>query len=90
MERLAIRTAFWMTVRVRRPRKSIFRSPSSSMVVMVNWVVTEPSWALDRGTRSSAGSEQITTPAAWTELWRGSPSRRLAMSISLCTRSSCS
>ena len=45
-------TAFWITVRVRSPRKSIFRSPSSSRVVMVNWVTIEPSCALERGTYS--------------------------------------
>ena len=28
------------TVRFLRPRKSIFRSPSSSIVVIVNWVTT--------------------------------------------------
>ncbi len=28
-----------MTVSVRRPRKSIFSSPSSSIIFMSNWVV---------------------------------------------------
>lgn len=40
-------------VNVRSPRKSIFKSPSCSSVVIVNWVVTEPSAALDNGTYSS-------------------------------------
>ena len=38
-----------MTVRFRRPRKSIFSRPSSSMVVMVYWVTTVSSLQ-DRGT----------------------------------------
>ena len=75
-----MRAAFCSTVRVRSPRKSILSSPSSSIVVIVNWVVVLPSWARASGTRSSAGSEQMTTPAAWTDVWRGRPSRRLDMS----------
>ena len=34
------------------------------MVVIVNCVVGEPSCARESGTRSSAGIEQMTTPAA--------------------------
>ncbi len=83
-------TASRSTVKVRSPRKSIFKSPSSSMVVMVNWVVTEPSAPLDNGTSSSAGLEQITTPAACMEVCRGRPSRRLLISIRLFTCSSVS
>ena len=50
-----------MTVRVLRPRKSIFRSPSSSSVVIVNWVTREPSEALDKGNFILAGitTEQV-------------------------------
>ena len=77
----ASRTAFWITVRVLRPRKSIFKRPSSSMVVMVNWVVMVPSAALERGTKSSMDRLPITTPAAWMELCLGRPSRRFAMSM---------
>ena len=74
-------TASAITVSVRRPRKSIFSRPSSSRVVMVNCVVTEPSLPLDRGTKLSADSGQMTTPAACMEVCLGSPSRRLHMSI---------
>ena len=42
-------SASWITVRFRRPRKSIFSSPSSSMVVMVYWVTMVSSFR-DRGT----------------------------------------
>ena len=63
-------SSFWisweqwsMTDRFRSPRKSIFRSPSSSRVVMVNWVTTDSS-LFARGTYSSTGSAVITTPAA--------------------------
>ena len=38
-----------ITVRFRRPRKSIFKRPSSSMVVMVYWVTTVLS-LVERGT----------------------------------------
>ena len=62
-----------MMVRVRRPRKSIFSRPSSSNVVMGNWVVSTPS-LLCRGTTVSSGTPEMTTPAAWVELWRGRPS----------------
>ena len=39
----------WMTVRVRSPKKSILRSPSSSSSVIVYWVTVVPSFT-DRGT----------------------------------------
>ena len=47
-----------MMVRVRRPRKSILRRPSSSNVVMGNWVVSTPS-LLCRGTTVSKGTPEI-------------------------------
>ena len=83
-----ISTAFWITVKVRRPRKSILSRPSSSMVVIVNWVVMEPSEPRERGTYWSAASGQITTPAACMDVCLGSPSSRLLISISVCTCSS--
>ena len=49
-----------------------------------------PSFARDRGTYSTMGFWEITTPAACMDVWRGSPSRRLAISISRCTVSSVS
>ena len=85
-----IRTASWITVRVRSPRKSIFSRPSSSMVVMVNCVVTTLSAPRDRGTNSSKGSEPITTPAAWMEVCRGKPSSLMDISIRFLTPSSAS
>ena len=42
-------SAWSITDRFRRPRKSIFSRPSSSMAVMVYWVTTASSF-LDRGT----------------------------------------
>ncbi len=78
----ARRAASCITVNVRSPKKSIFKSPSSSSVVMVNCVVTVPSAALESGIYSSTGFGLIKTPAAWIEICLGSPSRRLDMSIS--------
>ena len=49
------------------------RSPSSSMVVMVNCVVMTLSAPRDSGTNSSSGSEPITTPAAWMDVCLGKP-----------------
>ena len=77
-----------MTVNVLSPRKSIFKSPSSSMVVMINCVVIVPSDALDSGTYSSIAFCEITTPAACIEVCRGSPSKRFDISISVRTFSS--
>ncbi len=77
-----------MTVSVRSPRKSIFKSPSSSIVVIVNWVVTIPSVPLASGTYSSIGFCEITTPAAWVDECLGSPSKRFDISIKRVTRSS--
>ena len=84
-------TASSMTVRVRRPRKSIFRRPSSSTWFLSNWVVIIRSWLMPasmsaassscRGTSSISGFGAITTPAAWVPLLRGRPSTLLAMSI---------
>ena len=84
----ARRTAFWITVSVRSPKKSIFRSPNSSMVVMVNCVVMVPSDALDNGTYSSIGFWLITTPAACMDVCLGRPSNLLDISISFFTDSS--
>ena len=82
--------AFWITVSVRSPRKSIFKRPNSSNVTIVYCVVMLPSEALDSGTNSSTGFGLITTPAAWTEVCRGSPSKRIAISISFFAESSVS
>ena len=78
-----------ITVRVRRPRKSIFKRPSFSMMPMGNWVVITSSFFC-RGTYLTAGSRVISTPAAWVEAWRGMPSSVRAVSIRRFTRSSVS
>ena len=56
-------TASSSTVRFRRPRKSIFRRPSSSSVVITYWHTTDSSF-LERGTYSYTGRRVMTTPAA--------------------------
>ena len=70
-----------ITVRVRKPKKSIFKRPNSSMVVIVNWVTICPS-LLCNGTYSTTGLSVITTPAAWVEAFLGIPSTCEARSIS--------
>ena len=82
-------TASSSTVRFRSPRKSIFRRPSSSRVVMTYWHTTASSF-FARGTYSYTGRLVMTTPAAWVEAWRGIPSRALAVSMSFFTCSSVS
>ena len=77
------------TVRVLSPRKSIFNSPSSSMVFIGNWV-TRVSSFLDNGTYSTRGLPEITTPAAWVEECLGIPSKDLEISIRYFTLSSSS
>ena len=53
-----------ITVKVRRPKKSIFKRPNSSMLSL-SYCVTKPSsLAFCTGTWSSRGSAEITTPAA--------------------------
>ncbi len=75
-----------ITVSVLKPKKSIFKRPSSSKVVMVNCVTIVSSF-FARGTYSSTGAEQITTPAAWVDACLGSPSRDLDISIKFLTLS---
>ena len=71
-----------MTVRLRSPKKSIFKSPSSSNAVMVYCVTAAPSFTLS-GTYSSTGRSVITTPAACVDACLGIPSTLIAMSSSL-------
>ena len=82
-------SVLWMTVRVRRPRKSILSSPMASMSSMAYCVTTSPLAPLDSGTILCRGSGEITTPAACTEAWRDRPSRRRAVSMRCSTRGSC-
>ena len=84
---IRLRTSFsqsFIAVRLRRPRKSILSKPNSSRVVIVNCVTTESS-GFATGTNSVIGCGAITTPAAWTEEWRGIPSTLSAVSISSVT-----
>src|SRR6266511_1568070 len=82
-------TALSITSRLRRPRKSIFSSPSASMSPIGNCVTT--SWSgpfCCKGTMFVSGSAPITTPAAWIESARVSPSSGCASStISFATGS---
>ena len=87
MRRLTSSAASSSTVRLRRPRKSIFSSPSSSSVVM-GYCVTTLSSFLASGTYSYTGRSVMTTPAACVLAWRGMPSRDRAVSISPFMRSS--
>ena len=77
-----------MTSRLRRPRKSILRSPRSSTPCISYWVTIgassiEPPGSGLRwiGRYSVSGSRVMTTAAAWMPSWRRSPSRPLATSI---------
>ena len=81
--------ASWITVRVLKPKKSIFKSPSSSKVVIINCVDICPSLTY-KGTYVSTGSLVITTPQACVEACLGIPSKALAMSSIFPTSSSCS
>ena len=75
------RTALSITSRFRRPRKSIFRSPSASTFFIENCVTI--SWSVPfccNGTTSISGCAPITTPAAWIESARVSPSSGRASS----------
>ncbi len=77
-----------ITSRLRRPRKSIFRSPSASTSPIGNCVTT--SWSEPfcwSGMYSVSGRSPITTPAAWIESWRTSPSSGFARSTISFTRS---
>ena len=75
------RRAFAMTVSVRRPRKSIFSSPSSAMsgpaycVMIASCLVSRLT-----GVWKCSGSRQITTPAACTPSPRTMFSKAMAAS----------
>ena len=69
-----------ITVNVRRPKKSIFKRPNSS-ILSLSYCVTKPSsLAFCTGTWSSRGSAEITTPAAWVDEFRAMPSSFLPKS----------
>ena len=74
-------TALSITSRFRSPRKSTLSRPSASTFFIENWVTT--SWSAPfcwSGTTSISGRAPITTPAAWIESWRTSPSSGFARS----------
>ncbi len=73
-----------ITVRVLKPKKSIFKRPNSSSSIILNWVVIT-SLFLESGTYLVTSSFDIRTPAAWVEECRGSPSTFIAKLISLFT-----
>ena len=60
-------------VSVRRPSRSIFSMPAFSRSFMANWLMTT-SFILQSGMNSTSGLSAMTTPAAWVEAWRASPS----------------
>ena len=68
-----------ITVKVLSPKKSIFKSPNSSNVVMIYWVEIIPSLTY-RGTYVSTGSFVITIPQACVEACLGIPSNPIAIS----------
>jgi hypothetical protein len=82
MSRLSMSAhALSITSRFRNPRKSIFNSPSASIVFIENCVTT--SWSAPfcwSGTMFISGSAPITTPAAWIESCRVRPSSGRARS----------
>ncbi len=96
-ERRMMSIASSITSRLRRPRKSIFSSPISSIGPIEYWVtilywrsaLPEPlapagalrSSASCSGTTSCSGRSAITTAAAWIELLRTIPSRPWATSM---------
>src|SRR5450759_4074970 len=73
-----------MTVRLARPRKSIFSSPTletPSMSNMVTAVLRSPVVERCSGTMLVSGSAPMTTPAACVDALRQIPSSRRALSI---------
>ena len=91
MPRLALTfsTASEMTVRFRRPRKSIFSEPMYSQLGPSNPVIRAPSSARRWiGITSTSGSEDKITPAACTPVPRIRPSMPLAVSMTFLTSGS--
>ncbi len=89
-ERSMMSSASSMTSRLRRPRKSILRSPSSSTgfieycvtVRYTRWPSSPvPASASCSGTMSVSGRSAMTTAAAWIDELRTIPSRPFATSM---------
>ena len=79
-----------ITVKVRRPKKSIFKRPNSSMLSLSYCVTNPSSLAFCTGTWSSRGSAEITTPAACVDELRAIPSSFLPKSNNSLTLASAS
>ena len=76
--------ALSMSVKVRRPRKSILRSPScSSSTILYCVEISSP--LRERGTKVSTGFGAIKVPQAWVETFRGVPSSFIARSQTFLT-----
>ena len=89
VERSMMSSASSITSRLRRPRKSIFSRPMSSIGFIENCVTVRktrspfssvPASASCSGTMSVSGRSAITTAAAWIEELRTIPSRPWATS----------
>ena len=63
-----------ITVRVLRPRKSNLINPVFSVYFMSNWVRISLFGPMHTGRYSTMGRGEMTTPAAWVDLCRDSPS----------------
>ena len=75
-------SALSITVSVRRPKKSIFKSPRLEHGSPSNWVVMASRAPRASGTYSETASFVISTPAAWIPVWRFKPSILRAISNS--------
>ena len=80
------------TVKLTNPKKSIFNNPKSAIGDIAYWVITAPLSSFrevnSRGTTSSKGSLDITTPAACKLLCLVTPSSSFAVSINFLITSS--
>ena len=85
-------TALRRIVRLDRPRKSNLSRPSASMPCISYWVMSASELvAFWSGISSVSGSREMTTPAAWVDALRATPSSCWANPISLpiCGSPSC-
>ena len=83
-------TVLWIIVRLRRPKKSIFRSFIFSKISLWYCVIMIPSFEGCTGTIWSSGLYEIITPAACIPIPHLIPSTFLAVSITLFISSSVS
>ena len=75
-----------MTVKVRKPKKSILSNPKLEHGSPSNCVVIESRAPRAKGPYSDTASLVISTPAAWMPVWRFNPSilRAISKSFLLC------